>query len=322
MIRLFLLSLLGLLHFNIIAQRLGETRRLWMNDVVIADTIYSVQFPDGINSFELEISGAMKGLRDVRGENRQSWSVDLMNGSERIETIELKWGNSSFGSIDDTRYLRVSSGKDGWEQKFVEGVSVYSNDNALVISSPKPGEASVSVGNEYPRYAGNIYWNNVPITEAIIRSNGSLTASYISFYGITSPRLDSGLTYQQIAEITDRSELDTPVGIWYQLDRDTDTDYARPGGSYTLAIVPSPDENDAEYLIIYIDGATVNSQSWREGMIKGSLTPTAYENSYHLNWITSHLESTGHECHATINHEGILTLSFPLLKSQIRFTRR
>ncbi len=319
--RNILLSLLCAASLQISAQQLSQTRRLWIEDVFVKDTIYSISFPDSIATFELEISAAMSSLRDVRGENHQSWLVKLMNDKSCVATIQINWGNSDLGAIDDSRYLQVSS-PGNWVKQFTQGVSVYNNDNALVISSAKPGEATVSIGNEYPQYAGTLQWDDIPVTSAIISATGSLNASYISFYATTVQNLDSRLTLEQITELADNYESDTPVGIWRYLDRDTDTDYARPGGTYTLAVVPRPDGDEGEYLIIYLDGATVNSSNWKSGMIKGLLQSTAFTGTYFMKWISSHFESAGNECHASLDQTGILTLNFPLLKSQLRFTRQ
>ena len=111
-----------------------------------------------------------------------------------------------------------------------------------------------------------------------------------------------------------------PAGIWKALDRDTDSKYALAGGRYTLAIVPVQDTN--EFDILYLSGAEVNTRTWKTGMKKGKLIPTAFKNHYDLIWYDSALEPIEYDATASVDQEIILSLSFPLLKSTLRFVRQ
>lgn len=301
-------------------QKLGREHREWFENITIEDSPYTVAFPDTLSAFELEVCGAMKGLRDTRGNNKQSWSVDLMQDDSCLVSIQVGWGNSEFGAITDNRYLELSA-VSGWTERFTDGVSVYDNDNALVISSSERGVATVSIGNDLQQYAGTVKWGDAVVTSAVVRANGRLSAPYISLYARTQPDLDSKLSLEEIYYAATGSDIDRVTGIWTQLDRDTENAFARPGGNYTIAIIPCAD-SEQKYLIVYLDGAVVNSSQWKTGMIKGWLSTVYNDNTFSLDWVSAYLENASPECNATLDADGILTLNFPLLKSQLRFTRK
>lgn len=106
------------------------------------------------------------------------------------------------------------------------------------------------------------------------------------------------------------------TGIWHYLDRRNDPDYARPGGTYTLAIVPA--DKTGHYLILYCSGAEVNAGAWHTGMIKGKLKPNPFANQWDMVWIDSMLDAVCDESYLTLDSNGVATLHFPLLKTEIR----
>ncbi|MDE6049775.1 MAG: hypothetical protein K2G09_08820, partial [Paramuribaculum sp.] len=130
--------------------------------------------------------------------------------------------------------------------------------------------------------------------------------------------LSSGLDREQIINMTENAHQ--PVGICKALDRDTDSRQALAGGRYTLAIVAAEDKSAFD--IIYIDGAEVNSDEWNTGMRKGKLIPTPFKDHYDLIWYDSQMEPIEYDATASVDQNVILTLSFPLLKSTLRFVRQ
>lgn len=115
---------------------------------------------------------------------------------------------------------------------------------------------------------------------------------------------------------------DPVEGFWSFLDRDNDPKWAIPGGFYDLAVVKS-ETAPGEYDIIYLGGASVEGRSWHPGMRKGSLTPTIFADHYRLGWIDARFQTDYPECTADLSASNtILTLSFPLHHSTIRFSRR
>ena len=121
-----------------------------------------------------------------------------------------------------------------------------------------------------------------------------------------------------ISERLDAS--DRHQGYWTYFDRDTDPTLAQLGGTYSLATV-ARDDGAPGYFIIYLGGARAGS-SWRPGEVKGILSPTIFSHHYDLVWLDEQGLSMTAEQSATIDASGaLLTLSFPLYKATIRFTR-
>ena len=298
------------------AQAIDHVERNWINDTIITDSSIGVKLPHTVQSWEVEVCASMKGLKDKRGKNKQNWSVEFLNRDSVSEVITISWGNNDMGNIDDYRYLEITGSN--FAKKFSKDVSLYSNDNYLVISSAGSGKATVSIGNQSPQYAGEITLNSNPDSFRI-KSSGTLDIGYISTFCEIPLSLESGLTVHEITESAVPKQ-GTPAGIWTQLDRENDPDYARPGGNYTLAVVPNP-LNAGDYLIIYLDGAVVNESSWKPGLIKGRLEQTPFEGLYNLKWYTAHMCDGGTECNATLE-EGVLSFNFPLLNARLRFRHR
>lgn len=132
-------------------------------------------------------------------------------------------------------------------------------------------------------------------------------------------RLHTSLTPADIDSLIAASD-DPVAGYWEYLDRDNDPDRARPGGRYTLAIIPSG--TAGRYDIIYASGARVNAGQWQCGMIKGHLTSTAFVDHYTLEWFDAMCQPVVSELHADLTRPAILALNFPLMRTTMRFARR
>lgn len=107
-------------------------------------------------------------------------------------------------------------------------------------------------------------------------------------------------------------------GYWQYLDRDTEDKWMRMGGRYTIAIVETEKDN---YEIIYCDGAQVKKNEWIFGMLKGNMTPTIFDNTFNGMWIDSIFEPITEDVQFSIEEGVILTVKFPVYKSQIRFSK-
>lgn len=127
----------------------------------------------------------------------------------------------------------------------------------------------------------------------------------------------TGLTPEIIAARLKES-TDPVEGEWELLDRENDPVKARPGGRYRLAVLS---DGAGEYDIIYLGGAEVNRSAWKPGMLKGHLRPTVFIGQYDLVWVDSMMIPIENDISATVE-EALMTLSFPLLKSRMRFSRR
>lgn len=110
---------------------------------------------------------------------------------------------------------------------------------------------------------------------------------------------------------------DPVEGYWQYLDRDMQDEWLRIGGRYTLAVVRADDGYD----LIYMEGAQVGKSQWQAGMIKGHMTRTVFTGNYDLRWIDATMEPIDNDAYATIENGVILSLNFPIFKSQVRFAK-
>lgn len=110
---------------------------------------------------------------------------------------------------------------------------------------------------------------------------------------------------------------DPAAALWSYLDRDTDQNKAMPGGYYRLATLP---DANGGYTVVYLGGATTNSHHWRPLQVKGRLIKTIYHNHYDVEWLDSAGRPVAAEAYARLDPATrILTVSFPLLNSTLRF---
>lgn len=111
---------------------------------------------------------------------------------------------------------------------------------------------------------------------------------------------------------------DDPIeGFWQYQDRDMEDKWLRLGGRYTLALVASQDGYD----IIYVNGAQVNASQWQTGMVKGHISKTIFDGHYDLSWIDAMLDVISQDAYATLENGVLITLHFPIYKSQFRLSK-
>ena len=185
----------------------------------------------------------------------------------------------------DERGVRVSIGKDDLQQ-------------VLEASIPRPSGA-VRVG--YLVGPGS----RVAIERAVLTIDNDNQVATSTLW--TLDALD-----EYLMNSTDPTE-----GYWRYLDRDMEDKWLRLGGRYTLAVVRADDGYD----IIYIDGAQVKKSQWKPGMLKGHFVKTIFTGNYDLKWIDATMEPITDDAYVTIENGVILTLYFPVFKSQVRFSK-
>ncbi len=147
--------------------------------------------------------------------------------------------------------------------------------------------------------------SRVSIERAVLTLDNEQQVSATTLW--TLPSLD-----EYLANSTDPVE-----GYYKYLDRDMEDKWLRLGGRYTLAVVRADDGYD----LIYIDGAQVKKSQWQPCMLKGHITRTQFTGNYDLSWIDATMEPITDDCYATIENGVILTLNFPVFKSQVRFAK-
>lgn len=133
----------------------------------------------------------------------------------------------------------------------------------------------------------------------------------------TQPILARALTTSWTKESLDErlaSPDDPYEGYWTYLDRDLDENRMRLGGKYTVALIGNGDGYD----IIYVEGAKVNGGQWQCGMLKGRLKRTIFPGNFDLVWYDALKIPFGDDEYANFEGTSLLTLHFPVYKSQIR----
>ena len=233
------------------------------------------------------------------------------DGDGNYCAVVLSCENSApLDDITDRRTMRVrlirnQSGQvtELASQRIAHGVSLEDGDNTLCVDVDERG-ASVSIGKS----------ELVKVIECNLkRPIGDVQVGYLVGPGACVSIERAVLTIdnrQQAAatattwslEALDErfSQSTDPVeGYWRYLDRD--------GG----------------YDIVYVGGARVMRSQWKPGMVKGHLRPTIFAGNYDLEWIDATLQPLGDEdAYATLEGGGaILTLNYPLYKSQVRYAR-
>lgn len=242
--------------------------------------------------------------------------------------VVLSCDNSApFNDITDQRTMSLKviqrNGTDTRELAHAtlsRGVSLEDDMNTLSIDVNER-EVKVSIGKDELQEV---------VETSLTRSDGPLQVGYLVGPGARVAVERAVLTIEnekQVAAKTlwTREALDEyftvsadPVeGYWKYLDRDMQDQWLRLGGRYTLAVVRSDDGYD----IIYIDGAQVKKSLWHEGMLKGHMTKTVFSGNYDATWIDATMEPIEKDVQATIENGVILTVSFPVFKSQVRFAK-
>lgn len=292
----------------------AESVRRWIDSRILSDTCVVADVPGAYNRLTVEVNGSMKDLKDCAGRNAQSWGLSFETTAGCSHDITVGWGNDNKGDVDDRRYLCIE-GVETTPVKFYKDVNVYGGDNTLIIDVDDKGVAAVYIGDDKMTYVGSIILPG-DVERINLRVSGTMDLDMMCVESEVSPCLDSGLSHEEILARTSR--VYGPIGVWSYLDRDNDADYARPGGTYSLAIIPGT--VTGEYVILYMDGAGVNRSQWQEGMIKGRLRETQFAGRYDLLWYDAMMEKVDDEASATVSGD-VITFFFPLHYSQLRYSR-
>ena len=294
---------------------LAKVNRQWCEDHTCDYDSLAWSIPTGATAVTIEACVAMEGLKDSRGVDRFSWELSLVLADSTVHTLTVGWGNTDYGDFSDQRYLEVK----GLEEpvRLTNGVDMYSGDNTMIVETDEKGVANVYIGNDVMKYIGSIELNT-KLRRVKLASHGKLHLEVMAIESEIPENLDSGFGVDELAEVC-RPGQTAPLGLWHYLDRDNDVTYARPGGTYSLVIVPDK-QNVGHFIILYAEGAVVNAHSWKPGMIKGRLLPTMFSGRYRLEWWDANKERVADEANAVVENN-ILTLNFPLLHSQLRYSR-
>lgn len=294
---------------------------------VLSDSVMTVELDTaaGVRMEQIDVRGAMAGIGERPGLASAYWGVDITAPDDTLR-LTLRHGNTAFGDILDKRQslLSLRRGSEVVMEKDVKNFESSSgtyNTLRLVIDR-RTGSITVGGGGKSVEDVFTFILDPLWCPDAVkVWSRGELTLASMSVETALEPTrvLASGWTVERLNERFAAS--DDPVeGYWRYLDRENDPQYARPGGRYLLAVVKSK-VNDGSYDIVYVDGAETFRDRWHPMMLKGKLRPTIFLDHYDLEWTDSTFDTMERDIHASVSGNSILTLSFPLLKTTLRFSK-
>lgn len=315
------LTFLAMMLPEVVQGVVGE--RVYIENVEPADSCCSVVLSEPSGRFSMEVCGSALSNRNKQGRSDVSWSCSMTFDTGVVYHAVVGWGNTDFGTESDERYLEfvvVADTRDEGtetviEKRFEKGVALNKGENTIVCECDG-SDMKFFIGNDELNFAGTTV-SAGKLTGVELCASGKVSFPFIVVETERVPDLGTTWTSETLKELFGNSR-DAMEGFWEYVDRDNDTDYARLGGEYRLALVS---DNKGGYDIIYVSGARVNALSWQPGMLKGRLTPTTFTGRYGLEWYDSMLEPVESEVYATVDNGTLMTFHFPLYKSKFRFVR-
>ncbi len=303
----------------------------------------------GFDTMKIHSSSYRYQLRLANTNNKQGKTRSIKNPitGERTNITRTQWGlvfnrdkdgnfcavvlscenSAPYDDITDQRSMQVTlMQRTGREENILaqtslsKGVSLEDDLNTICVDVDERG-VKVSMGKQ----------DLQPVLEADVkRPTGAVQVGYLVGPGASVSIERAVLTIDNERQVANSTlwtvealdeyfaqSADPAEGYWKYLDRDMQDDWLRLGGRYTLAVVRADDGYD----LIYIDGAQVKKTMWQTGMLKGHMTKTIFSGNYDLTWIDATMQPIEKDAQASIENGVILTLSFPVYKSQVRFAK-
>lgn len=243
--------------------------------------------------------------------------------------VECECDNSSnHNDITSTRSLKLSVNKytsTGYTTLATttlnKGIDLYDKTN--VLNATLVGNTiTISMGRKKPQQVlkVNVERSNEHNCAGIVAGPGnklSIERTMATFNRVNTVKINTQWNKDKLDKHFMQS-TDPIEGYWTYLDRDLEDKWVRMGGTYTLALIANENQG---YDIIYIEGAKTNKTSWHPFMLKGTLSKTMFGGVYQATWIDSTFEPLTEDIQATIENGVILTIKYPVLKSQLRFSK-
>lgn len=321
----FALLLLSLLTLSGIS---AETYRSYHDSITaIKDKRVVFQFPDSAiftEAIEIEASLPDADLSSPLTVCSILWNVS--QDGKSFYRASLRPINPMPDEIPDCRAViftisRVMNGRDSliMEEKYRDRFALGRAENTLGVEIDREACVATVYGgdaNKNPEIFADVRMSEGPSHIVAVEAQGKaklpLLVTEFTTHGAPA-----------VPQPFDESSLESrlagcqaPAGYYRYLDCDVEESYAGLGGRYSLALVPAA---DGGFDVVYVAGAERNSSGWLTGMLKGHMKPTIFQNHYDLTWYDSEKRPLSGECSATLEQNALLTLNFPILKSQLRF---
>lgn len=306
---------------------LGSERVYHEAPVTLTDTVITLPAGDtgGLLTYSSEARVALDNIKECEGMSPGRWTLFIAGESGDTLAMTLRHGNTAYGDILDRRFTRLTVRRGG-KVLFDDEVDGFSSSpgafNTLSAELSESGLLMVRGGGKKREIVAQLQIDTPfsPTESGVAVAGGS---GEVSLFCCEESRLPeavvtTGWSHEELTEYIKASD-DPAEGFWKYLDRENDPEYARPGGRYLLATVRNKDAGG--YDIIYVDGARTYSDRWNPMMLKGRLIPTIFTSHYDLEWLDSSFEPMTEDLHADITDGAILTLSFPMFKTVMRFSK-
>lgn len=215
--------------------------------------------------------------------------------------------------------ITLYTGKFNTPREFIieNGVDCYSGVNQWKFTA---GKGTISL------FAGNRKYNKVFETDLagvdftgfgfICESAGAIMVSDISV-NCHNPKINSADT-DYLSRLNDPNRRKSSLeGKWMVFDRTLEESLLKMGGNYQLGLI----KEGKDYVVIYLDGATINKSEWISGKIKGRLIATPFKDVFDVEWIDAEGEILSKDIKAQIEDNDILTIQFPYHSSQLRLRK-
>lgn len=276
------------------------------------------------DKISIDARAAVKKIKEQKAPSAPEWGLRIaVDSLGRSYTAGLAHSAEGFGSPFDSHTLTVAV----WLGDSVILTRSFEKDFSLVSGGENTLMADIDSRRRTVTLSGG---NRRPVEIGSFAYSGTLAPGFVASVPVAvsslSARLESDPASLAVTRWTAETIADylsgtgNPVeGYWSYLDRENDPQYATVGGRYRLAVVADPDCRGA-YDILYVEGAEKFPGSWHAGMKKGRLTPTRFAGHYDLEWNDASFLPIRHDIHAQFSDDGaILTLSFPLYRTSVRF---
>lgn len=328
-VRSLLLAVGCVLACHQMAYPLWSQREYHPTPLIMRDSVITVLHRAESFSHRLVVESrcAMLGIKERAGMAPAYWGFNVVGRNDTL-VVTIRHGNTDFGDLLDQRFTRIQviRGKEMlFSQDYMDGFATSSGSfNTIILELDREEERmSLSGGDHAAVPIAEIPYktDNLADVRVYVWAKGELCLSSLSseVWHSAESRLATRWTVDDLNEYFS-SSADPIEGYWRYLDRQNDPQYARLGGKYVLAVVKN-DMPGGCYDVIYISGAETMAGRWKPGMLKGHLYRTVFQSHYDLCWYDSTFEAITRDIHASVTDNAILTLSFPLLKSTLRFSK-
>lgn len=291
---------------------------------------------EDLNFHSFEMRGKFPELKKLKAGENEGFRLSLFENSKGLSLYEIEcsigYDGVSYGFNDDKfenlkLHLSISKWDDDANKEqtevSVDGISPSRLFSLKAVYSE--GRLSILMGEEEYKL---VYLSPPMASDKSADIIGSVSLEafrplYLSSLYLSESDLDlrglmTGVDVEREQERMSVVGLRGHEGVYRYLDSDLNDKRVVKGGDYTFYLHPVDKD---EYELIYISGAKANAASWCPGMLKGKLIPTIFENQYNVVWYDSNGACDFEELWADFTVDHILTIHFPIEKSQLRFYR-